>query len=186
MARPPGACLADGECGASSWCSGTTHWCTGVFNTAYASYGSCHKDCSHGACMCFFQEECPYGYCDGSGHCASPPPPPPAEPCGATPPCMAGCTVMQRPDQWCPVCMCPTCPSPLAAKTGLRCGNKTCAANEFCVSASAHGSSPPECVAQDPCVSDPTCGCFTSSGILQCSGNPRCGVDDGGIVHCPI
>jgi hypothetical protein len=185
LALPPGGCFDDGPCGAGNWCQGTPNQCNGFPNHYVIGAGTCHRDCSHGGCTCFDASDCPGGYCDGSPlHCISPGPPPSYPPCGPAPTCLPGCTVQQTRDHWCPVCICAACPTPVQAKTGLHCGNQTCAANEFCVDSTVSNGA--QCTAQDLCLSNPTCDCFTNSGILQCSGNPQCSVDNGGIVHCPI
>jgi hypothetical protein len=102
------ACSGDNDCASGLYCLGFTQRCAGVSYAYTVGVGTCHRDCSSGACSCVENADCrAWGDCS-SGQCLAVPVLCIAQPSS----CPAGCTFEQAPDSVCgPVCRCAVCPA---------------------------------------------------------------------------
>jgi hypothetical protein len=103
------ACRGDSECGSGQYCMNFSVLCSGAPDDYTLGVGTCHRDCSSGACSCGDNADCrPWGECYPGGCVALPIPPCVEEPSS----CPAGCTLEQASDRVCgPVCRCDVCPA---------------------------------------------------------------------------
>jgi len=127
-------------------------------NSAYTvGEGTCHRDCSRGACSCTDNADCgPFASCS-SGRCVIAPIFCPAQ----TSVCPAGCTVQPASDHPCgPVCRCDVCP---AADAGV-----------------------PECRWPTSLDDAGPGGCHASRARIVCSGpTGGCGCMSDNAMTCP-
>ena len=155
---PGKTCSGDSDCGAGQYCLGYSQVCS-TGNSAYTvGTGTCHRDCSAGACTCSDRTDCrPWETCS-SGACVALP-----ILCAPGPSvCPPGCTQQQASDRVCgPVCQCSVCPG---ADAGI-----------------------PAC-GWSPALNDagPN-GCHAARALISCegpSGSCECMSDD--AMTCPL
>jgi hypothetical protein len=106
---PVGAsCSADTDCGSGMYCLGFSRSCADAFQAYTVGVGTCHRDCTAGACSCVEQADCrAWGECI-SGNCVALPIDCIEEPSS----CPSGCMLEQASDTVCgPVCRCAVCPA---------------------------------------------------------------------------
>jgi len=110
------SCSGDMDCGAGQYCLGFSQVCATAASSYTAGAGTCHRDCSAGACFCSERADCgPGADCD-AGRCVALTFNCPEEPSS----CPTGCTLEPASDRVCgPVCRCEVCP---AADGGAQCG----------------------------------------------------------------
>jgi hypothetical protein len=117
-----GACSGDTDCLTGQYCLGFSQLCAADPHNYTAGGGTCHRDCSTGACSCIDRNDCrPWEECS-SGRCVALP----LAPCLEEPTsCPAGCTLEQASDRICgPVCLCTLCPaSDAGSDTGSDAGS---------------------------------------------------------------
>jgi hypothetical protein len=105
------ACGGDSDCGSGQYCVGFSQLCAGAPNDYTVGVGTCHRDCSTGACSCSDSDraDCrPWEECYNGGCVALPIAPCVEEPSS----CPVGCTFDQASDRVCgPVCRCEVCPA---------------------------------------------------------------------------
>lgn len=161
------ACSGDTECGAGQYCLGFSQVCP-TANSAYTvGQGTCHRDCSSGACACIDRTDCRAFEDCYSGRCVAVPVFCPAEPSV----CPPGCTIAPASDRPCgPVCQCEVCPTADAGIPACR------------WSASLNDAGPGACHAARALITceGPSggCGCM-SDDAMTCSGPTPCGLSYG-------
>lgn len=104
-----GACSGDTDCLTGQYCTDFSQLCAADPNDYTLGMGTCHRDCSTGACSCIDRVDCrPWEGCY-SGKCV----PLPIAPCQNEPSsCPAGCALEAPTDRICgPVCRCDVCPA---------------------------------------------------------------------------
>ncbi len=102
------ACTGDTDCGTGQYCMGFSQLCATASDDYTVGAGTCHRDCSAGACSCSDRADCrPWEGCY-SGGCIALPINCPEEPAS----CLPGCTLERPSDRVCgPVCRCDVCPA---------------------------------------------------------------------------
>jgi hypothetical protein len=160
-------CSGSTDCGVGQYCLGFSQLCP-TTNSAYTvGVGTCHRDCSAGACSCSSADDCgPGAECD-SGRCIALHFSCPLEPTT----CPPGCTVDPASDSVCgPICRCEVCP---AADAGIPACHWP---------ASLDDAGPGACHASRALIScdGPSGGCeCASDDVMACPADTACGLSNG-------
>lgn len=182
-------CGGDGDCGSGQYCMGFSQACPADSFSYIVGVGTCHRDCSQGACACSDRADCrPWQECD-SGRCLDLPINCPFEPAV----CPSGCTMQSASDRACgPVCLCAQCPSADAGTMACNwpaslndAGPEGCQASRGLISCSGPSGSC-ACMSDDAktCPAPATCGiangytacqdqCATNEYAVACGGLPQ-------------
>lgn len=101
-------CHADSDCSGGDYCLVPLTNCTQMLNSPFAEgVGTCHRNCSQGACACQDPADCGAGSCNVmTGTCAFA-----GVTCINPGPCPASCSLQALTQEYCPLCICASCPS---------------------------------------------------------------------------